>query len=86
MDVFNDMDKSSFPAGSTVDMSRPPSPVDLCDFPYLDLDPPTYATTEIEPPYIAVDISQGDQVVHLKCSIRTIGLSGTDDVFPSCFI
>ena len=37
--TLDSFDKSSFPAGSTVDMSRPPSPVDLCDFPYLDLDP-----------------------------------------------
>ena len=66
-------------------MSRPPSPVDLCDFPYLDLAPPTYATSHIEPPSVADDMPQGDQVVHLKCSVRTIGLSGPKDVFPKLF-
>ena len=53
--AIDDLEKSSFPAGSTVDMSSPPSPVDLCDFPYLNLDSPTYATTEIEPPYVDDD-------------------------------
>ena len=81
MDALDDFDKSSFPAGSTIDMSCTPSPVDLCDFPYLDMEPPRYARSR---PPLAPDMSEGDQVVHLKCIVRTIGLSATS-LFPKLF-
>ena len=41
-EAISNIDKSQYPSGSTIDMSRPTSLVDLCDFPYLDLSPPTY--------------------------------------------
>ena len=63
-------------------MSRPSSPVDLCDFPYLDLPPTTYKKQDITSPSIELDFPQGDQVVHLKCTIRVIGLLGDEEIFP----
>ena len=48
-EALKDIDKSQYPVGSTIDMSRPLSPADLCGFPYLDLSPPTYGRNDIEP-------------------------------------
>ena len=59
--------------------------VDLCDFPYLDLSPTTYDKQDIQPPPLDSDFPQGDQVVHLRCIIRTIGLLGDDEKFPKLF-
>ena len=77
--------KFSYLAGSTIDMSRPPSPVDLCDFLYLGIAAPICTKTEIGPSSVTNNLAQGDQVIHLKCTIRTIGLPGVNDVFPKLF-
>ena len=66
-------------------MSRSPSPVDLYDFPYLELTPTVYAKAEAPPPCIEEDLLDGDQVIHLKCSVWTIDISGINDVFPKLF-
>ena len=56
-EVLNDFDKSSYPSGSVVDMSRPPSPVDLCDFPYyLHLKLILYAKSEAPPTCVEHDL------------------------------
>ena len=59
--------------------------MDLCDFPYLDLTPTVYAKSEALPPHVELDLPEGDQVVHLECSVRTIGISGMNDFFPKLF-
>ena len=82
VDAFDDFDKSQYPPGSTIDMSRPSSPVDLCDFPYLDLTPRTYNKQDIQPPPLDIGSPQGDQVIYLRCTIRTIGLPENDEAFP----
>ena len=40
---------------------------------------------DIKPPSIEEDFPQGDQVVHLKCTVRTIGLTGDGEMFPKLF-
>ena len=84
-EAINNIDKSQYPAGSTIEMTCPSSPVNLCNFPYLDLSPPTYDRTDIEPPSIEEEFPQGDQVVHLKYTIWTIGLTGDREMFPKLF-
>ena len=44
-----------------------------------------YATTDIESPYVKDELTQGNQVVHLKWFSPTIGFSGINEVFPNFF-
>ena len=82
LEAIDNIDKSQYLAGSTIDMTRPSSPIGLCNSPYLDISPPTYDKKDIEAPSIKEDFPQGDQVVHLKCTIRTIGLTGDGEMIP----
>ena len=66
-------------------MPHPPSTVDLCGFPHLNIAPPIYEKVEVEPFYVEDSLVQGDQIVQLKCTVSNIGLSGVSDVSPKLF-
>ena len=44
-----------------------------------------YAKADAMPTHVEHDLLDCDQVIHLKCSIQTIGISGINDVFPKLF-
>ena len=44
-----------------------------------------YAKAEAQPTHVEHDLLDGDKFVNLKCSVRTIGISVINDVFPKLF-
>ena len=54
--VLNDFDKSSYPAGSDVDIAHLMSPVDLYDSQYLNLAPTVYSKAETTQAYVENDL------------------------------